>query len=158
MNIYDYFIIFIIFISSIIGFRKGFIKEMFSILIFFIGFCLFYFFYFYILNLLNFIDNYILKLIFIFFIFSFSILLFEFIFYYLCNDFLKFIKKFYLSNFILGFIFGFLRGILLIFLIIYIFKNFLHINNYFYLKNSIFSPFCLKFIYFFSIFNKNKIL
>ncbi|CAL4319563.1 Colicin V production protein [Buchnera aphidicola (Periphyllus testudinaceus)] len=158
MNKYDYYIVFIVFLSSMIGLIRGFVRETFSLLMFFLGIFIFYIFYFYILDELSFVDQFFTKLICIFIFFGLIVLLCECFVFYFFKDFFKFIGNFYFNNLVLGFFFGFFRGFSLIFLCIYVFNNIFHINNYFYLKDSFLIPFFFKFMYFFNFFNKNHVV
>ncbi|NIH40986.1 MAG: hypothetical protein G8D27_00290 [Buchnera aphidicola (Periphyllus aceris)] len=149
MNMYDFFIIFIIFFSSLIGLIRGFIKETISFLVFCIGFFIFYIFYFYIIDGFSFFSDIFLELFLFIMFFGFLILSLEYFLSLFYKDFIKLIGVYYFNNLILGFLFGLFRGFLLIYIFLYIITDIVHLNIFFYLRGSILIPLSIKFVYFF---------
>lgn len=147
MNIYDFIIIFIICTSTVIGLIRGFLREVLSFFILYFVFFFFSYFHKEIKSHFSFISNIFLQYMTIFFVMGIIVLCLESIFLYFFYDFFIEMRFLGLNNFVLGFLFGLLRGIFLVFYCIIFLNKILHINNYFYYKNSFFIPIFLKFLY-----------
>ncbi|CAL4319633.1 CvpA family protein [Buchnera aphidicola] len=148
MNIYDFFIIFFISASTIIGVIRGFLREMLSFGILYLVSLFFFFFYPRIIKHFSFISNFFLKIVIIFFIMSLVILFLESSCLFFFNNFFIDMTLPSLNNFILGFIFGFLRGIILILYFLIFLNKICHVNSCFYYQKSFCIPILLKIIYF----------
>lgn len=135
MNYYDFFIILILILSIIIGFFRGFIKEIISLF-----FLLFSFFfterYFFIIEKYLFFINNILFIRFCsFLILFFLIIKIGKIIIFFIN---KIIKKnrFFIIDHVIGVIFGFFRGVFFIYFMFFLLKNIKFLSNTEYWKSS----------------------
>ncbi|MCW5197751.1 CvpA family protein [Buchnera aphidicola] len=149
MNLYDMFIIIVIFLSTIFGLIRGFLREIISILIFFISFLIFYVFDIFILKKIFLIYNFLFPTVLFIIFFIFIFLFLESLSYHALKNFFYDCGILGLNNYILGFLFGLLRGIFIILFIILFMNKFLHINNKLFLIHSYFFPILIKCLYLF---------
>ncbi|CAL4319714.1 Colicin V production protein [Buchnera aphidicola (Chaitophorus sp. 3695)] len=149
MNLYDFSIISFVFLSTIFGLIRGFLREIISILIFFVSIIFFYLFNLMISKKIILMYSGAFQISFCVIFFSFIVLLLELISYYFLKNFFDDLGILGFNNYILGFLFGLFRGIFIILFIILFINKFLHINNKFFLINSYFFPMLIKFLYLF---------
>ncbi|CAL4319835.1 Colicin V production protein [Buchnera aphidicola (Chaitophorus populicola)] len=149
MNLYDFSIIIVVSLSTFFGLIRGFLREIVSILIFFISIMIFCLFNSLVLKFFFSINNGFFEIIFFVIFFSLIFLFLESMSYYFLKNVFQDLGILGLNNYILGFLFGLLRGILIVLLLLLFINKFLHINNKCFLMHSYFFPILIKFLYLF---------